>query len=417
MAFYGKPYAGKPIQDQFLTEAAAAGFPAGSIIDYKNIDAIVSASSVLSGRPWWLVRPAEHRAGRAKWKLPAIGDVFAPAVSSESKVKAKKVVAPKVSPAPVDVSPPAPEPVVAPVMKVSSINYSAVPEKSKNFVPFGHFSDLKRIVKSNFFYPTFITGMSGNGKTFAVEQAAAAADHELFRVNVTVETDEDDLLGGFRLVDGETRWFDGPVIEAMRRGAILLLDEIDLASNRIMCLQPVLEGKPVLLKKINEIISPADGFTIIATANTKGKGSDDGRYIGTNVLNDAFLERFAITFEWDYPTAAIEKRIIRGTLKGLGVPNPEYADKLVNWAGITRASFAEGAADELIATRRLEKIAQAFAIFGDETKAVSLALNRFDDDTKESFLDLWEKISGNLPIETVENPEESEAPAASTVPF
>ena len=286
-------------------------------------------------------------------------------------------------------------------MKVSSVGYSAVPSKHANFVPFGDFADLKKIIDSGFFYPTFITGMSGNGKTFAVEQAAARADRELFRVNITVETDEDDLLGGFRLVDGETRWFDGPVVEAMRRGAILLLDEIDLASNRIMCLQPVLEGKPILLKKINEIISPAEGFTIVATANTKGKGSDDGRYVGTNVLNDAFLERFAVTFEWEYPSAAVERKIIGGTLKNLGVPNKEYAEKLVTWAGITRQAFAEGVEQELIATRRLEKIAEAFAIFGDETKAVSLALNRFDDETKEAFLDLWEKVSGNEEIAPV----------------
>lgn len=391
-------YAGKPKQDDFLRAAEAAGYPAGSVLGYAEIDAIIGDAT----RPWWLINSIEHRAGRGQFELPAIGATVAPAAKSapKEKVAPKRKVAAPVAAAPVaPVAAAAPvEPVVAPVMKVSSVTYSAVPEKSKNFVPFGHFKDLKSIFDSGFFYPTFITGMSGNGKTFAVEQAAARSKREMFRVNVTVETDEDDLLGGFRLVDGETRWFDGPVVEAMRRGAILLLDEIDLASNRIMCLQPVLEGKPVLLKKINEVIHPADGFTIVATANTKGKGSDDGRYVGTNVLNDAFLERFAITFEWDYPTEAIEKKIIGGTLKSLGVEDSEWAGQLVRWAGITRASFAEDVVSELIATRRLEKIAQAFAIFGDKRKAVELSLNRFDDETKEAFLDLYEKVTGDEPI-------------------
>jgi MoxR-like ATPase len=384
-----KPYSGKPKQDEFLRAAEAAGFPAGSIVGYAEIDSIIGDST----RPWWLINAVEHRAGRGKFELPAIGGAVAAAAPAP-----KRAAAPKPAPAPA-AAPAAVEPVVAPIMKVSSVSYSAVPSKSDNFVPFGHFSDLKQVFDSGFFYPAFITGMSGNGKTFAVEQAAARSGRELFRVNVTVETDEDDLLGGFRLVDGETRWFDGPVVEAMRRGAILLLDEIDLASNRIMCLQPVLEGKPVLLKKINEIITPADGFTIVATANTKGKGSDDGRYVGTNVLNDAFLERFAIVFEWDYPAAPVETKIIAGTLRKLGVDDKEWAKQLVTWAGITRVSFAEGAVDELIATRRLEKIAQAFAIFGDKRKAVELALNRFDDETKSAFLDLYDKVTGDEPLE------------------
>lgn len=406
-------YAGKPKQDDFLRAAEAAGYPAGSVLGYAEIDAIIGDAT----RPWWLINSIEHRAGRGQFELPAIGATVAPAAKSAPKEKSapKRKVAAPVAAAPV-AAPAAVEPVVAPVMKVSSVTYSAVPEKSKNFVPFGHFKDLKSIFDSGFFYPTFITGMSGNGKTFAVEQAAARSKREMFRVNVTVETDEDDLLGGFRLVDGETRWFDGPVVEAMRRGAILLLDEIDLASNRIMCLQPVLEGKPVLLKKINEVIHPADGFTIVATANTKGKGSDDGRYVGTNVLNDAFLERFAITFEWDYPSESIEKKIIGGTLKSLGVEDSEWAEQLVRWAGITRASFAEDVVSELIATRRLEKIAQAFAIFGDKRKAVELSLNRFDDETKEAFLDLYEKVTGDEPIADPSSPDA--APQnESDVPF
>jgi len=389
------PYSGKPKQDAFLRAAEAAGFGAGSSIGYAEIDSIVGDAT----RPWWLINAIEHRAGRGKFELPVIGSVVAPSKVVAAPKKKKVVAAPKKTLGDVlnaVASPPAAvAPVVAPIMKVSSVSYSAVPQKNDNFVPFGHFKDLKTIFDSGFFYPTFITGMSGNGKTFGVEQAAARSKRELFRVNITIETDEDDLLGGFRLVDGETRWFDGPVIEAMRRGAVLLLDEIDLASNKIMCLQPVLEGKSVLLKKINEVIHPVDGFTIVATANTKGKGSDDGRYVGTNVLNDAFLERFAITFEWDYPSASVETKIISGTLSKLDVADPEWAKQLVTWAGITRACFSEGVSDELIATRRLEKIAEAYAIFGEKRKAVELSLNRFDDETKESFLDLYEKVSGD----------------------
>jgi MoxR-like ATPase len=424
-----KPYACKPDQDEFLRAALAFGKSGGDCVSYAEIDEIVARDdNSLTNRPWWLINSKIPRAaakaagaGRGQFMLPELGvptESGAVAEAAPKKTAPKKKVAAPVAAAPVApvAAPAAVEPVVAPVMKVSSVTYSAVPEKSKNFVPFGHFKDLKSIFDSGFFYPTFITGMSGNGKTFAVEQAAARSKREMFRVNVTVETDEDDLLGGFRLVDGETRWFDGPVVEAMRRGAILLLDEIDLASNRIMCLQPVLEGKPVLLKKINEVIHPADGFTIVATANTKGKGSDDGRYVGTNVLNDAFLERFAITFEWDYPSESIEKKIIGGTLKSLGVEDSEWAEQLVRWAGITRASFAEDVVSELIATRRLEKIAQAFAIFGDKRKAVELSLNRFDDETKEAFLDLYEKVTGDEPIADPSSPDA--APQnESDVPF
>jgi len=272
---------------------------------------------------------------------------------------------------------------------------SAIPAPFANYVPFGHFKDVHKIISSRMFYPTFITGLSGNGKTLMVEQACAKAKRELFRVNITIETDEEDLLGGFRLHNGETVWFDGPVIEAMRRGAVLLLDEVDLASNKIMALQPVLEGKPILLKKINEIVAPAPGFTILATANTKGKGSEDGRFIGTNILNEAFLERFPITLEQEYPSISVEKKIVGKELVSAGMPDPEFAEKLAVWADIIRKTFYEGGVDEIIATRRLVHIAKAYGIFGERMKAVQLALNRFDEETKVSFLDLYTKVDEN----------------------
>ena len=267
-----------------------------------------------------------------------------------------------------------------------------VPSKDSHFVPFGNFNDLKKVITSKIFYPIFITGLSGNGKTFGVEQACAQAKRDLIRVNITVETDEDDLIGGFRLVDGNTVWHNGPVIEALERGAVLLLDEIDLASNKILCLQSILEGKGVFLKKVGRWVKPAAGFTVIATANTKGKGSDDGRFIGTNVLNEAFLERFAITFEQEYPTATIETKILNNYCTEYNCCKDTFTNALVTWAEIIRKTFNEGGIDEVISTRRLVHIIRAYSIFGDETKAINVCLNRFDDDTKQSFLDLYDKI-------------------------
>ena len=262
-----------------------------------------------------------------------------------------------------------------------------IPEKDENFVPFGNFSDLHKILKSKMFYPTFITGLSGNGKTLSVEQACAKAGRELIRVNITIETDEDDLLGGFRLVGGDTVWHSGPVIEALERGAVLLLDELDLASNKILCLQSVLEGKGVYLKKINRYVRAAKGFTVVATANTKGKGSDDGRFIGTNVLNEAFLERFPITLEQTYPTAAIEQKILLN--EGC---DQQFVENLVKWANAIRKTFFDGGVDEIITTRRLVHIVQANSIFNDRIKAVTSCINRFDEDTKMSFIDLYTKV-------------------------
>ena len=280
-----------------------------------------------------------------------------------------------------------------------AVEQNLIPAKDDTFVKFGNFSDLKKIIQSRLFYPTFITGLSGNGKTFSVEQACATLGRELIRVNITIETDEDDLIGGFRLVDGNTVWHNGPVIEALERGAVLLLDEIDLASNKILCLQSILEGKGVFLKKIGRWVSPASGFNVIATANTKGKGSDDGRFIGTNVLNEAFLERFPVTFEQEYPTPQIEYKILYKVGAELGLAEVEFYKRLVDWADIIRKTFYDGGIEDIISTRRLVHIARAYAIFGNKEKAMQVCINRFDDDTKQAFLELYDKVDEdfNLP--------------------
>ena len=273
------------------------------------------------------------------------------------------------------------------------------PDKDSNFVPFGNFSDVKKIIQSGMFYPTFITGLSGNGKTLSVEQACAQLGRQLIRVNITIETDEDDLIGGFRLVNGETVWHNGPVIEALNRGAILLLDEVDLASNKILCLQSILEGKGVFLKKIGKFVKPERGFNIIATANTKGKGSDDGRFIGTNVLNEAFLERFALTFEQEYPSPKTEQKILEKVSANLGVLDEKFCENLANWSDIIRKTFKDGGIDEVISTRRLVHIIRAFAIWNDRLKAIKVCVNRFDDETKQSFIELYDKIDADIVTE------------------
>ena len=268
-----------------------------------------------------------------------------------------------------------------------AIEQNLIPTKDDNFVKFGNFTDIKKVIESGLFYPVFITGLSGNGKTFSVEQACAQTQRELIRVNITIEPDEDDLIGGFRLVNGETVWHNGPVIEALQRGAVLLLDEIDLASNKILCLQSILEGKGVFLKKIGKVITPAPGFQILATANTKGKGSDDGRFIGTNVLNEAFLERFPVTFEQEYPSTATEIKILSKVCD-----DADFCKRLADWADIIRKTFYDGGIEEIISTRRLVHIVKAYNIFGDKAKAIEVCVNRFDDETKQAFMELYDKV-------------------------
>jgi hypothetical protein len=284
---------------------------------------------------------------------------------------------------------------------VSSLTDNVVPQKDTDFVKFGNYTDINSIVKSKKFYPVFITGLSGNGKTLAVTQACAEAKREMIRCNITIETDEDDLLGGYRLKDGQTVWQNGPVIEAMERGAVLLLDEIDLASNKIMCLQPILEGSGVYVKKINKFVKPKLGFNVIATANTKGQGSDDGKFIGTNVLNEAFLERFPVTFEQEYPSAKIEEKIVSTKLKSAGKSDDKFAHNLVTWADVIRKTYKDGGVDEIISTRRLVHIAEAYGIFKNKMKAISVCTNRFDDDTKTSFVDLYGKVDSGASVEEI----------------
>ena len=336
--------------------------------------------------PQWLIKNKDYKVGKSLFKLPVEGDV----VKNETPNKeAEKILTP-----------------VSETKKeaayiVSSLTGNIVPKKDPIFVSFGNYPDIKSIVKSNRFYPVVITGLSGNGKTMGVTQACAEAKRELIRVNITIETDEDDLLGGYRLKDGQTVWQNGPVIEAMERGAILLLDEVDLASNKIMCLQPILEGSGVFVKKINKFVKPAQGFNVIATANTKGQGSDDGKFIGTNVLNEAFLERFPVTFEQKYPSVAIEKKILNNTLKASGKSDVKFIDKLTTWADVIRKTYFDGGVDEIISTRRLVHITQAYAIFDNKMKAIQMCTNRFDDDTKNSFVELYTKVDSGSSVEDI----------------
>ena len=350
--------------------------------------------------PRWFTTE-EYRVGRGLYKLPNETDVETPC---EVHQISPAVIAEKAAETP--------SAVVNLMMSTDVENM--VPQRFDGFVPWGHFRDIKNIIKSKIFYPIFVTGLSGNGKTLNVSQACAELNRECVRVNVTIETDEDDLIGGFRLVDGETKFNLGPVAMAMEKGAFLLLDEIDLASNKIMCLQPVLEGNGIYIKKINRYIKPAPGFTVIATANTKGKGSDDGRFIGTNILNEAFLERFPVTMEQPYPATSTEKKIVLGSMEKYGKVDAEFADRLVTWAEVIRKSYFDGAVDELISTRRLDHIVKAFAIFGDRMKAIELCVNRFDEDTKASFMDLYTKVDEDVKIpmglEEISEENQSEIP-------
>jgi len=350
--------------------------------------------------PQWLIKNDDYKVGKIDgkmvFKLPnengeAVASVASTTQSTVSEPVAEKVLS-KASES---------ETKHEAAYIVSSLTGNIVPKKDPVFVSFGNYPDVKSIIKSGMFYPVFITGLSGNGKTMGVTQACAENKKELIRVNITIETDEDDLLGGYRLKDGQTVWQNGPVIEAMERGAVLLLDEIDLASNKIMCLQPILEGSGVFVKKINKFVKPAQGFNVIATANTKGQGSDDGKFIGTNVLNEAFLERFPITFEQSYPKPAVEEKILINTLKKSGKSDKEFCKKLVTWADVIRKTYFDGGVDEIISTRRLVHIIQAYAIFAKKMKAIEVCTNRFDDDTKNSFMELYSKVDAGASAEQI----------------
>jgi len=367
---------------------------------YKKTDLSRSEINdfVKSGKiknPSWL-KQDQYKVARGIYSLPVDGND----ISSQVKEEILSEL-PKTEKAPAN------ETVSQAAFIVSSLTGDIVPTKDPVFVPWGYFKDIKSIVSSKQFYPIFITGLSGNGKTMNVSQACAQAKRECIRVNITIETDEDDLLGGYRLQEGQTVWQNGPVIEAMERGAILLLDEIDLASNKIMCLQPILEGNGVFLKKINKFIKPAPGFNVIATANTKGQGSNDGKFIGTNILNEAFLERFPITVEQSYPTNKIESKILLNVMSEKGLTKKDdtkFADNLITWADIIRKTFYEGGVDEIISTRRLVHIVEAYTIFKNKMKAIEMCTNRFDVDTKTSFMDLYSKVDGGEDVSTWNSP-------------
>ena len=366
---------------QLFVDTASEMFGIGSTISKKQIiEASQKADVPVAG---WFRKKC--KVGYNQFKLPTSSEETVPTTITTTPLESSSAVVN----------------LVATNMEKQNL----VPALFEGFVPWGHFSTIKQIVKSGLFYPVFVTGLSGNGKTLMIEQIHADMKQELIRVNITIETDEDDLLGGFRLVNGETKFVPGPVIEAMERGCTLLLDECDLGSNKLMCLQPVLEGKGVYLKKVNKWITPKLGFNVMATANTKGKGSEDGRFIGTNVLNEAFLERFAITIEQPYATAATEKKIIVGSMKKYGAVDEEFATNLVTWAEVIRKTFYDGGVDEVISTRRLDHIVKAFAIFKDKMKSIELCVARFDDDTKESFMDLYSKIDAGVDVSGESSPE------------
>ena len=361
----------------FLTEAAKRF---GEVVTRQQL---VDLADEGFKRQFW-IESDKYRVGRGQYRLPL----------AEYGVNlnglAQVIEMPKQTPI-AEVKAPA---------KISSVSRveegSIIPKVNSLYVPFGFFDKMKAIVASQRFYPTFVSGLSGNGKTFMVEQACAQAKREFLRVNISPETDEDDLIGGFRLIDGDTKWFDGPVIQAMKRGSVLVLDEIDRGSNKLMCLQGILEGKGVLIKKTGEFVEPAKGFNVVATANTKGKGDETGRYMAATILDDAFLERFPITVEQEYPDTKVETKILAKMFANLGIDDKAFAENLVKWADIIRKTFEEGAIDEIISTRRLVHIAEAYTIFNDKMDAIKYCINRFDGETKTAFLDLYTKIDAGI---------------------
>ena len=375
-----------PAKKEFVV-LASKKFGDGAILTRNQINEFAKEAGVPA--PSWL-KKNEYRVGHGQYQLPTDSD------SSASDT-------PDVPMTPqVDTS----QPETRVNLVVDTETQNLIPSHFDGFVSWGHCSTIKKIIQSRMFYPVFITGLSGNGKTLMVEELHSQLKKELIRVNITIETDEDDLLGGFRLINGETKFVPGPVIQAMERGCTLLLDECDLGSNKLLALQPVLEGKGVFLKKINKWVTPKPGFNVIATANTKGKGSDDGRFVGTNILNEAFLERFAITIEQPYPSSKVEKKIILGSMDKYGKIDEKFAENLTVWAEVIRKTFYDGGVDEIISTRRLDHIVKAFSIFNDKLKAIELCVSRFDEDTKDSFLDLYTKVDAGEDVQNMSDSDE-----------
>jgi len=381
-----------PKKQAFVDACRAAGISSPA----KRSDLVAVANSMgQKYAPAWIVQNDDLRHDRGWFIIPNLDDtgvvIDSPATAASVDAAAERVAAAT-----------APKGNDAPVAELSAIRgmtagaTSLVPDRLKTYVSWGHHDTVETVIKSGLFAPMYVTGLSGNGKTTMVMQACANLKRECFRVNITSATDEDDLLGGFRLINGETVWQDGPVVNAMRRGAVLLLDEIDLGTHLMMCLQSVLEGKGIYLKKINEWVQPAAGFTIFATANTKGKGSDDGRFAGTNIMNEAMLDRFDWTLEQEYAPKSTEKKILLKKMKSLGCEDKDFAGRLTEWADMIRRAFREGAIDEIITTRRLENVVKAFAIFQSRETAIDMALNRFDDDTKVAFRDFYAKLDDTI---------------------
>jgi len=373
----------------FLDALIATGQDVVSLTDIKTI-----ASDAGLAIPYWFTNDEQNKVKRGLYRVP---------VQSPTPVPAAINMVAQVIPM---AAPQAPSGNRIANVITDLETKDLVPFKYDNYVPFGNFEDVLSIIQSKQFFPVFITGPSGNGKTMSIEQACAKAKRKFVCVSMTPDTDEGDLLGNYVLINGQMEWRDGPVTLAARQGAVLCIDEIDYGSNNLSCLQRVFEGKPFLLKKKNELISPAAGFTVFATANTKGKGSEDGRYMFTNVLNEAFLERFPNTFEQEWAPVSVEKKIVAKELESVGKEDKDFADKLVTWATVIRSTFDEGGCDEVISTRRLVHIVKTYGIFGDKLKAIQFCLNRFDTDTKVTFLDLYTKIdSGVDPTASVSAPE------------
>ena len=384
----------KQVDRERLQEALEAQDNGTGVFTRKQIIEIATGLGI--GFPAWLINKPTFKVDRGVYNLAPMFQ------GSGLNVQTVPMAAPRVPLEVVETQLPAE--LVQAKLKVEVSDL--IVAKDKTFVPFGFYRDLKKVLQGNLFYPIYISGLSGNGKTTMAEQVCAALKREAIRVNVSIETDEDDLIGGNTLVDGNVVYREGPVLTAMKRGAVLILDEIDRGSNKLMCLQAILEGKPYFNKKTGETVTPAPGFNIVATANTKGRGSDDGKFISANILDEAFLERFAITVEQEYPTMATEKKIVIKKMERVNNVDEGFATHLVTWSDVIRKTYYEGAIDELISTRRLEHIVNAYAVFGDKKKAVQLCVNRFDDDTKQAFIDLYTKVDPT--VELVETPEEQE---------
>mgnify|MGYP001052343708 FL=1 len=406
----------KPRQVDLLRALAAAGCT--SPVSRQELVDACAASGAYACPPSWLTQDSTRKVGRGLYDCPELAEVAGSgSVASPAPAPVANTVGntttDQCSSAPVQgaVETTATSTIAAMTMGMTGGERATlVPPRFDGYVAWGHFSDVEKIVKSRQFYPIFVTGLSGNGKTLMVEQVCAKQKRECYRVNITKQTDEDDLIGGFRLMDGSTKFVYGPVVNAMKSGGVLLLDEIDLGSANLMCLQPVLEGKGVFIKKTGEWVKPAPGFTVFATANTKGKGSDDGRFVGTGIMNEAMLDRFPVTLEQPYATRATERKI----LTKAGCDDVDFADHLTKWSEIIRKSFYEGAVDEIISTRRLVDIVNAWKIFGEKEKALAMCLARFDDDTKEAFLSLYGKVDADANMNDSESLEDADGVATIT---